>query len=97
MTYIQFIRVTHHEGYHRSFSAEAMQFWREHGAIVGEILRAECPMTFSEIVVACQESALEYPEVVPALPLDEAYLAWCLIRLLEYGMVTTTADVRSLP
>jgi hypothetical protein len=92
MAYIQFIRVTHHEGCHRSFSDEAMQFWREHGAIVGETLRPECPMTFAEIVVACQEFAHEYPETVPSPPLDEVYIAWCLIKLVEYGMVRVITE-----
>jgi hypothetical protein len=94
VAYIQFIRSTHHEGYHRSFSAEAMQFWREQGAIVGETLRAECPMTFAEIVVACREYAHDIPEMVPSLPLDEAYIAWCLIKLVEYGMVRAITEMQ---
>lgn len=92
MSYIRFIRTTHHNGHHRSFPTEAMQFWREHGTAVGEVLRLETPLTFAEIVTASREVALEYPESGLFLTLDEEYVAWCLIRLLEYGMAGVVAE-----
>lgn len=87
MTSTRFIRTTHENGTFRSFPPEALEFWRTQGVIVGETLRPECAMTFPEIAAACQEIALEYPEDQKLLPLDEMYIAWILVRLLEYGMV----------
>ncbi len=87
MRQVKFVRTTHRNGRYRTFPTEALTFWREHGALVGEVLRAESPMTFAEIVTASSEYVLEYPETVPLLPLDETYIAWCLIKLLEHGMV----------
>ncbi|HRQ42409.1 MAG TPA: hypothetical protein PLD25_31220 [Chloroflexota bacterium] len=93
MSYIRFIRTTHHKGCRRLFSDEATQFWREQGADVGEVLRTETPLTFAEIVSASREYALEYPESGLYLALDEAHIAWCLIKLLEYGMVRLVTEV----
>ena len=86
MTQVKFIRTTHEDGRCRSFPAEAWEFWREHGAIVGEMLRPETPLTFAEIVTVSREAALEYPETGLFLILDEKHITWCLIKLLEYGM-----------
>jgi hypothetical protein len=86
MTQVTFIRTTHEDGRCRSFPAEAWEFWREQGATVGEVLRPETPLTFADIVTATQEAALEYPETGLFLMLDEKHIAWCLIKLLEYGM-----------
>lgn len=99
MTEVQFMRTTHEDGRFRSFSVEAMQFWREHGAIVGDVLRIEEAITFAEIVVASREHAFEYPESERYLALDEPYIAWCLIRLLEFGMaeLVLVSDCKRLP
>lgn len=91
MTQVKFVRTTHVNGHYQSQSTEAMTFWREHGAIVGETLRPESPMSLSEIIVASQEYTLEYPETSPDLPLDETYIAWCLVKLLEYGLAGVVA------
>ncbi len=91
MTRVKFVRTTHANGRCQSQSIEAMTFWQEHGAIVGETLRSESPMTLSEIVIASQEYALEYPESSPILPLDETYIAWCLVKLLEHGLASVVA------
>jgi hypothetical protein len=95
MTCIRFIRTTHSNGRFRSFIPEAMRFWNGHGAIVGETLRQECPLTFAELVTACQEYVLEDPRPGLLPFLDEAHIAWCLIGLLEFGMagpVLTSLD-----
>ena len=93
MTQVKFIRTTHdHNGRCRSFPAEAWQFWREHGAVVGEVLRAEILMTFAEIVTAGQEYALEHPESGLCSTLDEGHVAWCLIELLQYGMAGVVVE-----
>ena len=91
MTITRFIRTTHENGTFRSFPPEALEFWRTQGVIVGEVIRLECAMTFAEIAAACQEIALEYPEEHRFLPLDEGYVAWVLVKLLEYGMVGVIA------
>ena len=48
--------------------------------------------SFAEIVTASREYALEYLESSHCLTLDEAHIAWCLIRLLEYGMAGVVAE-----
>lgn len=85
MTQIKFVHTTHEDGRFRPFPTEAYQFWREHGWIVGEALRPETGMTFAELVEACKELIEQHPEIELHW-LDERYLAWCLIRLLEFGM-----------
>jgi hypothetical protein len=52
------------------------QFWREHGAAVGEVLRAESPLTLTEIMIASHDYALEYPESGVHAALPEVYVAW---------------------
>lgn len=83
---IRFIRTTHHHGRPRSFPVEARQFWQEHGAIVGEVLRPETPLTFAEVVTATREYALETPENGLYWTLTEEQIAWCLLKLLEHGL-----------
>ncbi len=80
------------DGRCQPFPAEAWEFWRKHGAVVGEVLRLETPLTFAEIATVSREVALEYPESGLFLSLDEEYVAWCLIRLLEYGMAGVVAE-----
>ena len=95
MLQVKYVRATHENGSFRPFPAEAYQFWREHGWIVGEVLRLEQGLTFAEIVFVCEEHLLEHPESGMLLPLNEQHLAWCLIKLLGYGMVApviTTVD-----
>lgn len=86
MTCIRFIRSTHRNGRFQPFPPEAMRFWSDRGAIVGETLRQECPLTFAEIVTACREYVLEdpQPDLLPFL--GEAHIARCLIELLGFGM-----------
>ena len=95
MTQVKFVRTTHEDGRCRLFPPEAWEFWREHGVTVGEVLRPETPLTFAEVVVASQEYALEYPESGLFLTLDEEHVAWCLIKLLEYGMASAVAEIVS--
>ncbi len=97
MAKVMFVRMTHENGRCRSFPPEAMQFWREYGAAVGEVLRIETPLTFAELVAASREYALEYPESGLYLMLDEAHIAWCLIRLLEFGMAGVAIEGISRP
>lgn len=91
MTIARFVRTTHENGTFRSFAPEALEFWRTQGVIVGEVIRSECAMTFAEIAAACQEAALDAPQDHTHLPLDESYLAWVLVKLLEFGMVEVVA------
>jgi hypothetical protein len=88
----RFIRTTHQDGQFRSFPSEALQFWREHGSFVGEVLRPECALTLAELAAACQEQTLEQSLPGTLLPLDEQYLAWVLVRLLEYGLAETVTQ-----
>lgn len=92
MTQVKFVRTTHEDGRCRSFPPEAWEFWREHGTAVGEVLRLETPLTFAEIVTVSREVALEYPESGLFLTLDKEHVAWCLIKLLEYGMAGVVAE-----
>lgn len=79
----------------RSFPPEAWQFWREHGAVVGEALRPETPLTLAEIVTASREYALEGQEPGLSQILDEERIAWCLIKLLQHGMAGVVFEVVS--
>jgi hypothetical protein len=97
MTQVMFIRTTHEDGRWRLFPPEAWQFWHEHGAVVGEVLRVETPLAFAEVVTASREYALEYPESGLYLVLDEAHIAWCLIKLIAYGMVSVVVDAWPQP
>lgn len=92
MSTARFIRTTHKNGQFHSFPPEAHQFWREHGVIVGQVLRPECALTFAELAAACQEHALEQLLPNTRLPLDEQYLAWVLVKLLEYGLAETVTQ-----
>lgn len=96
MSQLKFIRTTYDgNGRCRSFPSEAWQFWREHGAVVGNVLRPETPLTLAEIVTASREYALECPESCPSQILDEERIAWCLIKLLQYDMVGIVVEVVS--
>ena len=87
MIQLKFIRTTHDQnGRSRPFPPEAWQFWREHGAPVGDILRPETPLTLAEIITASREYALEYPESGVYANLTDEYVVWCLLKLCEAGM-----------
>ena len=97
MTQLKFIRTTHDDnGRCRSFQPDAWQFWREHGAAVGGALRAESSLTLMEIVLACRDHALEYPESGIYAALTEEYVAWCLLKLCEYGMAAAVIETAPL-
>ncbi len=85
---VQFIRTTHENGRFRHFPPEANRSWRRYGAVVGGLLRLECPIPFADLMAACRDYALEHAENGPLPELHESYVAWVLIRLIEYGMVT---------
>ena len=85
MSQIAFIRSTHEDGRFRPYPTEAYQFWAEHGWLVGEVLRQEQGMCLAEIVHACTELLAEHPERVPN-QVSEKHIAWCLVKLLEFGM-----------
>jgi hypothetical protein len=90
---LRFVRTTHVNGQMRSFPHEAWQFWYSNGGIVGELVRPETPMTLAEIAAACQESAFDTIADDPHPETNEAYVAWCLVRLMEYGMVAPVFTV----
>ncbi|MCL4266088.1 MAG: hypothetical protein KJ069_22960 [Anaerolineae bacterium] len=85
---MQFIRSTHENGRFRHFPPEANRFWRRYGSVVGGLLRLESPLSFADLMTHCREYALEQAEPVPIPELHESYVAWVLIHLIEYGMVT---------
>lgn len=96
MTQLKFVRMTHDQnGRCRSFSPEAWQFWWNHGALIGDVLRAESPLTLAEIVTASREYALEYPESGSYSALTEEYVAWCLLKLCEVGMAAPVIEAES--
>lgn len=55
---------------------------------MGEFLRQEEGKRFQEIVQACAEPLNEHPGREPN-KVSEEYVAWCLVKLLEFGMATT--------
>lgn len=84
---MRFRRNIHNEqgGEHR-FSPEAMAFWRMTGAAIGRLLPSEQALTFDEVFANYQQHLAEvYPEAGND---DEMYVAWCLVKLADYGMVT---------
>lgn len=87
MSPLRFVRTTHVNGQMCSFPREAWQFWYSTGGIVGELVRPETPMTLAEIAAACQEAAFDTISDGPHPETNEAYVAWCLVKLIEYGMV----------
>ena len=95
MAKVMFIRTTHENGRCRSFPPEAWQFWREHGAAVGVILRPESPLTLAEIITASREYALEYPESGGPADLTDEYVAWCLLKLCKAGMAAVVIHAES--
>lgn len=91
MNQVTFIRATHENGRFRPYPTEAYQFWQDHGWLVGEVLRPETGMAFSELIEACMELIQEHPEA-GLFEVDERYLAWCLVQLLELGMASTIKE-----
>lgn len=56
MTQLKFMRTMHDgNGRCRPFTPEAWLFWREHDAVVGEILRPNSLLTLAETVTASRE------------------------------------------
>ncbi|MCB8980718.1 MAG: hypothetical protein H6657_25185 [Ardenticatenaceae bacterium] len=91
MYQVTFIRATHENGRFRPYPTEAYQFWADYGWLVGEVLRQEEGMRFAEIVQACTELLDEHPGREPNT-VSEKYIAWCLVKLLEFGMVATVEN-----
>jgi hypothetical protein len=92
MMIIKFLRNTHTNGRYRSFPPEARQFWRESADIVGTVLCPVTPMTLAEVVEECRSFAAEYPEDGPYREMDEQYVAWCLVKLVEFDMAAVVLD-----
>lgn len=94
---VQFIRNTHENGRFRHFSPEALSFWQQHGSVIGAVLRPETSLTFPELITACREYAFEHitdgshPETI------SGYVAWVLVHLMDYDMVSTVAPAPSAP
>lgn len=87
MNPLRFVRTTHINGRMRSFPRQACRFWYSTGGIVGELVRPETPMTLIEIAAACREAAFDTIADGPHPETNETYVAWCLVKLIEYGMV----------
>lgn len=84
---LKFIRTTHDaQGQVRHFPPAAWQFWQEHGHVAGQLLRPEEAMTFAELLITAEEHAFEFIADGPQPTADAQYLAWCLLRLVDYGM-----------
>ena len=93
MTQLKFIRTTHDgNGRCRSFPPEAWQFWREYGTAVGEVLRAETPLTLAEVFTASREYALEHLDSLVYADLTEEQVAWRLLKLCEVGMAAVVIE-----
>ena len=96
-----YIRSTHDEnGRFRPFPKAALTFWQEQGEQIGRLLRPETPLTFAQLcqvyeeawdehIATCPES--ELLTINPGAILYERDIAWCLIKLLEYGLATAVA------
>ena len=88
---MKFLRVTHgtpNNGAFRPLSPEAFAFWQEHGAVIANLLRLETPLPLSAIVEAYADYQLAHPEGGVDLAVDDAYVAWVLLKLVEYGLAT---------
>ena len=86
---VQFIRTTHENGRFRLYPPEALTFWQQHGAVIGSVLRPEIPLTFPELIAACREYAFEHLTDGPHPEVISGYVAWVLVHLMHYGMVST--------
>jgi hypothetical protein len=87
MTQCLFIRNTHdRNGRARPLSPEAWQFWQLQGGVVGSVLRHETPLPLSDIVEACLDLVEEQADSGPHLEENEQYVAWCLVKLVEYDL-----------
>ena len=85
---VQFIRTTHDEnGRWRSFSSTAVIFWQQHCCVIGEQLRPEHPLPFSQLLIGCNEYADEHISDGEHPERNRGYVAWVLVHLLQYGMV----------
>jgi hypothetical protein len=101
MTQCLFIRNTHdRNGRPRPLSPEAWRFWQLQGSVVGSVLRHETPLPLSAIVEACLELAEEQADSGPHPEENEQYVAWCLLKLVEYDLaaiVIPTAPLTPRP
>lgn len=87
MKKVKFIRAIYEgEGNSLVRPVKVYHFLTHHGWLVTDVMRYEEGMTFSEIVQACFELLEEYPSRYPE-NVEEPYIAWCLIKLIEFGMV----------
>lgn len=93
---VQFIRTTHENGRFRHYPPEALNFWQQHGSVIGSVLRPETPLTFPELITACQEYTFEHISDGPQPETISGYVAWVLVHLMHYGMVATV-QVPSAP
>jgi hypothetical protein len=95
---LKFIRTTHDaQGQLHPFPSTAWQFWQEHGQNAGQLLRLETPLTFDEFLLAAEEQAFECITDGPQPTADAAYLAWCLLRLVELGMAAVLIETPTPP
>ena len=93
---MKFLRTTPNNGHFDGLSAshfrplapEAFAFWQEHGAVIANLLRPETPLPLSAIVEAYADYQLAHPEGGVDLAADDAYVAWVLLKLVEYGLAT---------
>ena len=101
MTQCLFIRNTHdRNGRARLLTPRAWQFWQQQGHIVGSILRPETPLPLPAIVEACLELTEEQADCGPFPEENEQYVAWCLLKLVEYDLaaiVLPTAPLTPRP
>ena len=101
MTQCLFIRNTHdRNGRARPLTPQAWQFWQQQGHIVGSILRPETPLPLPAIITACLELAEEQADSGPHPEENEQYVAWCLLKLVEYDLaaiVLPTAPLTPRP
>lgn len=83
----RFIRTTHENGRWRHFPPEARHFWRLHGGLILSLLRPETALTFAELLQACRDYASEH--LADGCPEQNGgYVAWVLVHLIRFGMVT---------
>lgn len=81
---IKFLRTTHVDGIPKRFSKDADQFWRRISGLVGHMTDPNTPMTLGEIHEKCEKYVRENEESGKA---DISFVAYCLIKMAEYGMV----------
>jgi hypothetical protein len=97
MTQCLFIRNTHdRNGRARPLTSEAWQFWQLQGSVVGSTLRHETPLPLSAIVEACLDLAEEHADCGPFPEENEQFVAWCLLKLVEYDLAAIVLPTTSL-